>query len=319
MYSDINVAVIGSGHWGRNLVRNFQNLGVLGAVVESDVSLRAKLEVEYPGIPFYGDCSEIWDSKIPAVAIATPAATHYAIARDALLAGKDVFVEKPMTLSAAEAEDLVRIAQQEKRILMVGHLLLYEPAVGFIKEYVKSGKLGSLYSLHQERLNLGRVRTIENALWSLGVHDIAVFLYLVGEKPSHVTASGHCILQPGIEDDIYLHLKFPRGIQAHLHASWLWPEKTRRLVVVGSEGMMVYDELSHSVTLHHKGIHTDLSNRDDGSEVIFQGNGEPLAIECQHFLDCVAARRTPLSDGHSGVEVVRVMELATQSLKEQQL
>lgn len=319
MYSDISVAVIGSGRWGRKLVKNFQNLGVLGAVVESDVSLRAKLESEYPGIPFYGDCNEIWDSKIPAVAIATPAVTHYAIARDALLAGKDIFVEKPMTLSAAEAEDLVRIAQQEKRILMVGHLLLYEPAVSFIKEYLKAGKLGTLYSLHQERLNLGRVRTIENALWSLGVHDIAVFLYLVGEKPAQVTASGHCVLQPGIEDDVYLHLTFPRGVHAHLHTSWLWPEKTRRLVLVGSEGMIVYDELSHSVTLHHKGIHLDLSNRDDGSEIMFQGNGEPLRIECQHFLDCIASRKTPLSDGHSGVEVVRVMELATQSLKEQRL
>ncbi|NPV81869.1 MAG: Gfo/Idh/MocA family oxidoreductase [Firmicutes bacterium] len=319
MNSDIKVAVIGSGNWGKNLVRNFRALGALGAIVETDAGLRAKLADEYSGIPLYDDYRDVWATDIPAVVIATPAATHYAIAREALLAGKDVFVEKPMTLSAAEAEDLVRIAQQEKRILMVGHLLLYEPAVGFIKEYLEAGKLGTLYSLHQERLNLGRVRTIENVLWSLAVHDIAVFLYLVEEKPTQVTASGHCILQPGIEDDVYLHLEFPEGMHAHLHTSWLWPEKTRRLVLVGSEGMMVYDELSHSVTLHHKGIHLDLSNHDDGSEIMFQGDGEPLAIECQHFLDCVAARKAPLSDGHSGVEVVRVMELATQSLKEQQL
>ena len=312
------VAVIGAGRWGRNLVKNFHALGALGAIAETDPVLRATLAREYPTIPIYDGYSDILNGKnheIPAVVIATPVATHYALAKEAILAGKDVFVEKPMALSAEEAEDLERLAAQKDRILMVGHLLLYQPAIRFIKSYLDAGKLGAIYSLHQERLNLGRVRTVENALWSLGVHDVAVLLHLVGDKPSEVTAVGHRVLQPEIEDEVYLHLSFPGGVKAHLHVSWLWPEKTRRLVVVGSDGMLVYDELTQNVTLYRKTINPDLTNHDEGSEVIFKGGEEPLTLECRHFLDCVATRRKPISDGSNGVEVVRVLERATRALE----
>ncbi|MBI3961568.1 MAG: Gfo/Idh/MocA family oxidoreductase [Deinococcus sp.] len=310
----MKVAVIGAGNWGKNLVRNFHGLGALVAVAEVSPDLLKALAVQYPGVSLYQDYRLLLQSEVPAVAITTPVRSHYQMAKEALLAGKDVFVEKPMTLSVREAEELVALAQDHQRILMVGHLLLYQPAVQWIKAYLDSGALGRVHSLHQERLNLGRVRTVENVLWSLGVHDIAVLLYLVGLAPSHVKTTGQRVLQPGVEDDVYLHLEFPRGIQAHLHTSWLWPEKRRRLVVIGSKGMLTYDEVDQTVTLHHKGIGPDLVHRDEGSEVVYQGNGEPLQLELQHFLRAIHDRRSPLSDGASGVQVIRVLEEATQFL-----
>ncbi len=310
MVSGKTVAVVGAGNWGRNLVRTFHALGALGAIVETDSSARQRMVREYPGVPVYEDTVQILVGTVPSVAIATPAATHYAIARAALLAGKDVFVEKPMTLVASEAEDLTRLADREQRVLMVGHLLLYQRAIRFIKGFLESGKLGALRSLHLERLNLGRARSHENALWSLGVHDVAVILHLVGQAPTDVRITGQCVVQERVEDDVHLHLAFPNGIQAHLHASWLWPEKRRRLVAVGTGGMLVYDELSQRVAFHRKGIRPDLSSRDEGSEVVLEGDDEPLLAECRHFLECVASRMKPLSDGRSAAEVVRVMERA---------
>lgn len=252
MDSSLKVAVIGAGNWGKNLVRNFHGLGALGAIAEANSELRGKLTKEYPGVQIYDDYNEVLKTEFPAVVIATPVATHYAVAREALLAGKDVFVEKPMTMSAMEAEELVQLADEKHRVLMVGHLLLYQPAIRFIKDYLDSGELGNIISLHQQRLNLGRVRTVENALWSLGVHDIAVLLHLVGENPLDVKTVGHCAIQPEIEDDVYLHLKFPGNIQAHLHSCWLWPEKVRRLTIIGSNGMLEFNELTQNVTLHRK-------------------------------------------------------------------
>jgi predicted dehydrogenase len=263
MPKGLKVAVIGAGNWGMNLVRNFQALGALGAVAEIDPNRRTKLAEEYPRIQVYSDYLDIWASKIPAVVIATPAATHYELAKAAILAGKDVFVEKPMTLTTSEADDLVRLAEQERRILMVGHLLLYQPAMRFIEEFLRSGRLGKVYSFHQERLNLGRARSVENVLWSLGVHDVAVLLHLAGKFPDRVEATGHSVLQPSIEDDVYVHLRFPGGEKAHLHVSWLWPEKRRRLTIIGSEGMLTYDELTGNVVLHRKSIAPDLSNRHE--------------------------------------------------------
>ncbi|MGE5551276.1 MAG: Gfo/Idh/MocA family protein [Bacteroidota bacterium] len=310
----MKIGVIGAGNWGKNIVRTLYGLNGLAAVAETSTDIRAGLETEYPSLQVYPDYQSLLGTDIPAVAIATPVITHFEVAKAALLAGKDVFVEKPLTLASAEAQDLVRLAEKKQRILMVGHLLLYQPAVQWVKSYIASGALGKLHSLHQERLNLGRARKVENALWSLGVHDVAVLLHLVGQAPEGLEVSGQCVLQPGIEDDVYLHLNFPGGVQAHLHNSWLWPEKHRRLTVVGSEGMLVYDEADQTVTLHRKGINPDLSNRDGGAEIAFRGDGEPLALELKHFLDCVAGRLTPLSDGRSGLAVVRVLEEATKGL-----
>jgi predicted dehydrogenase len=311
------VAVVGAGNWGKNLVRNFHSLGALGAIVDPNPALRETLGAEYTGIPIYGDCAPLWDSDVSAVAIATPVPTHYSVAREALLAGKDVFVEKPLTLSVREAEELVALAEQRGKVLMVGHLLLYQPAVQWIRSYIESGKLGEVYSLHQKRLNLGRARAVENALWSLGVHDVAVLLYLVGSSPTLVRASGQRVLQRDVEDDVHLHLEFPRGVQAHLQTSWLWPEKQRQLVVVGSQGMLVYHELDQTVTRYNKGIHGNLESWDDGQELVFGGAGEPLRLEVEHFLARLADRALPLSDGKSGVEVVRVLEQAIQLLTHQ--
>lgn len=308
--------MIGAGGWGNNLARTLYELGVLGGIAELRPELRAQLASLYPTVPLYPDGQHLLQSDIPAVAIATPAATHVALVREALAAGKHVFVEKPLSLRREEAEELADRADRDGRILMVGHLLLYQPAVRWIKDFLASGVIGVLYSLHQERLNLGRVRTVENALWSLGVHDVAVLLYLVGEAPERVIAQGQAVLQRGVEDDVYLHLRFPGGVQAHLHASWLWPEKRRRLTVIGSRTMLVYDEIAQEVTLHRKRIGEDLQPRDEGGEVVFRGAAQPLRLEMEEFVACVRDGRRPLSDGRQGVEVVAVLEEATRQLRE---
>ncbi len=310
------VAVIGAGQWGANLVRTFSDLKALAAIVEVHPLIRSSVRAAYPDVPLYESYQSVLASEIPAVVIATPAATHFPIARDALLAGKDVFVEKPIALSSAEANELHRLAVEQERILMVGHLLLYQPAVQWIKSYIDSKALGKLYSLHQQRAKLGRVRSVENVLWSLGVHDIAVLLYLVGEPIGQIQVNGQRALQQHIEDDIYLHMSFASGVQAHLHTSWLWPEQERRLILVGSRGMLVYEELGQTVTLHRKGIHDDLSSYNDGSEVLFHGTAQPLQEECEHFLACISSRQPPLAGGENGIAVVRVIEECMQLLKE---
>lgn len=310
------VGVIGAGRWGQNLVRTFHALHALGGVAEANPALHEWLAQTVPGVPHYLDYRELLAAPVPAVVIATPVPSHYEIARAALLAGKDVLVEKPLTLSSQEADALVALAQAEGRLLLVGHLLLFQPAVPLIKGYLASGQLGRVVSLHQERLNLGTARSVENALWSLGVHDLAVQLYLMGEAPDQIDATGQAILQPEIADDVHLHLRFPDGAQSHLHAAWLWPEKRRRLVLIGTEGMLTFDEGEQSVTLHRKRITPDLVHHDAGSEVLFRGGGAPLTLEAEHFLAAVQSqRRSTLIDGVHGAQVVRVLEAVTQRLK----
>lgn len=311
----VKVGLIGAGGWGRNLARALHELGALGAIAELRPEPREELKALYSDVPLYPDHRALLHGDFPAVAIATPAATHFVLTKEALLAGKHVFVEKPLALSASEAEELVALAHATNRILMVGHLLLYQPAIPWIKAFLDSGALGKLWSLHQERLNFGKVRTVENALWSLGVHDVAVLLFLVGQAPERVAAHGQALLQPAVEDDVYLHLWFSGGVQAHIHSSWLWSEKRRRLTLIGEKGMLVYDELAQTVVLHHKRISFDLSQHDAGAEEVFRGHGEPLLLELEHFLECVREGRTPLSDGASAVPVVRVLEEATRQLE----
>lgn len=313
MNKSISIAAIGAGAWGRNLVRTLDQLGVLRVVAESAVSLRSPLQETYPHLEMVEDAHSLLDrSDIHAVTIATPAPTHHALARAFLLAGKDVFVEKPMTLTSAEAADLVQIAEENQRILMVGHLLLYKPAIAFIRDFLAAGRLGRVFTLHQERAKHGKARAVENALWSLGVHDVAALLHLADATPSSVSASGHAGLRPEMEDDVYLHLGFEDGRMAHLHSSWLWPEDRRRLTVIGALGMLVYDEKAESVTLFHKSIDSDLMNVDLGSDVVFQGDPafQPLAAELTDFIECVQTRRTPRSDGRQAVAVVQVLEQA---------
>jgi len=310
----IDIAVIGAGNWGKNLVRNFYEIGSLKAASEVDDDLRNRFQNEFKDVEFFANYEDLLNSDIPAVAIATPASTHYEIAKKFLEAGKDVFVEKPMCLNVAEAETLVKLAEENGRILMTGHLLLYQPAIQFIKKYIEDEKLGKVHSLHQERLNLGRARNAENVLWSLGVHDIAVLHYLIGSAPVNVIASGQCVLQEKIEDDTYLHMTFDGGIVAHLHNSWLWTQRHRMLNVIGEKGMLTYDELAQTVTLHNKTIDEKLQNQDNGSELIYKGEGQPLRLECEHFINCCETRETPVSDGKSALEVIKILEAATKQM-----
>ena len=311
----MKVGVIGAGRWGKNHVKTLHAMGALGGVADLSADLRAGVERDFPGVAVFAETAALLASDVQAVVIATPVSTHAAVAKQAILAGKDVLVEKPLTMNGAEADELVALARARGRILMVGHMLLYQPAIQFISNYLRSGALGEVRSLHQERLNLGTARSFENALWSLGVHDVAVLTDLIGESPSKVSITGQRVLQPTIEDDIYLHMAFPSGAQAHLHCSWLWPEKRRGLTVVGSKGMLVYDELAQTVTLHRKTIDASLKNVDQGSEAVFKGDGEPLRLELEHFIHSCQTRDQPLTDGVSGARVVRVLEQAVAALE----
>lgn len=283
-------------------------MGALHSVAEPNEATRAKLAETYPDLEIYSELAQALASDAPAVAIATPASTHFDLARQALLAGKDVLVEKPITLDVEQARQLVALADEQSRVLMVGHLLIYQPAIEFIREAIASGLIGTLKSLHQERLNLGKARSEENALWSLGVHDVAVALYLVGSAPVDAQLVGQAVTTPGVEDDVYLHLRFDSGAMAHLHDSWLWPELRRRLTVIGTEGMLVFDEPNAQVVHHKKKIGPDLSNVVEGQEIVFEGSSQPLEAELRHFVECVESRSKPKTDGQSGVDVLQVLQ-----------
>lgn len=305
-----SIAVIGAGNWGKNLVRTLHDMGALVAVAEASEEIRSRVGESYPEVGLLDSHESLLsDSRIDAVAIATPVPTHHSLGKAFLEAGKDVFIEKPMTLTSSEAEDLVETAERLGRILMVGHLLMFQPAIAKIRELLAEGAVGRLFTIHQVRRKLGRARAVENVLWSFGVHDIAVLLSLVGEKPVKVVAAGHQGLTEGVEDDAYLHLTFANGVKAHLHNSWLWPRDQRSLTVVGSEGMITFDEFARQVVLHRKHIEPgNLQNVDEGEQVVFEGAARPLDLEMQHFLDCLETREKPLSAGDSGLEVIRVLE-----------
>ena len=310
----MKLAAIGSGAWGRNIVRTLHQLDALGAVAEAFPHLREQLAVDFPGLEIVPDYHGLLSRPdITAVTIATPAASHHRIAKACLLAGKDVFVEKPMTMASSEAQDLIDTAEASGMILMVGHLLLYKPAIQFIRDYLAARSLGRVFTLHQERMKLGKARAVENALWSLGVHDVAALLFIAGEVPNGVSFSGHCGLQSHIEDDTFLHMTFASGCTAHLHNSWLWPEDQRGLKIIGELGMLDYDEKTETVTLLKKRIDEGLNNVDDGSEVLFTAppGFQALTAELQHFMDCVRTRSTPRSCGRNGLDVIKVLEAAT--------
>ena len=308
MKHSMKVGVIGAGHWGKNLVRNFAELGVLAGVADPVEENRLAASQQAPGIELFDNEADLLAAGYDAVAIATPAATHYRIAQRALEVGLDVFVEKPVTLDAAEALELNRMAEQGERILMVGHLLLYQPAVNFIVEFLRVGKLGQVYTLHQRRSKLGRVRSEENVMWSFGAHDVAVLLVLAGESPDQIQAWGHAAINSGVEDDTYLHLGFPSGLKASLHNSWLWPRVERELIIVGEKGMMVFEESGSRVVLHRKVVDSEGNHHDGGEEILFEGSAQPLLLELEHFLECCRERQRPISDGRNGYEVVRVLE-----------
>lgn len=301
------VAVVGAGKWGQNLLKTFSELGVLAAVVDSNVEIGQQLAELYQ-VNFFSNIDEMLQQSIDAVAIATPVFTHFELAKKALLANKDVFVEKPLTTNAEEADTLIELAKQREKILMVGHLLLYQPGIQFIKEFIDAGKLGALYSFRQMRRSLGKIRTEENVLYSFGVHDLAVLHYLVKDQIDAIIASSQSIISQGIVDDMTIHLHYRSGIQAHLHLSWIWPVKDRQLMILGEKGALHFDENSQQVTYYQHYGNTDASVTQNGYEVLFNDDSRPLTLELAHFLDCIQTRQQPKSDGHQGKDVVQLMD-----------
>jgi len=313
-----SIAVVGCGYWGKNLVRNIHQLGQLRAVVETHPAGQAAAQEIAPGVPMYPDLrSALVDREIRGVMIATPAETHFKLATEALEAGRDVFVEKPLTVDLAEAAMLVQKAKQAEKLLMVGHLLEYHPAIVKVKELISSGELGRLCYLISNRANLGKIRTEENALWSFAPHDIAIILRMVGKMPFEVVATGGCYLQPNIADVTVTQLLFDNGVRAHIFVSWLHPFKEQKLVVIGSRKMASYDDISKELILHDQHVDWKAGQpvpvKGPGTKVEF-GTAEPLRLECEHFLDCIKTRKNPLTDGASGLRVLRILQSAQHSL-----
>lgn len=316
MSKDPQVAVIGAGNWGKNHVRVFHSLGVLAGVAEASPVLRKNIKETYPNTPVYSDYQELLHNPdIAALVVATPAPTHYAIAKECLMAGKDVLVEKPMTLSVDGAEELVSMADRSARVLAVGHLMLYKPIVRKLAACVRDGIIGQPYLIEMRRLKLGTVRRAENVFWSFAPHDAALLLQLAPGAVKKVTATGLSAIQPDIEDDIRVTIAFEDSVQAHIHTSWLWPEVERRTTVIGSKGMLVYDEYNNRLWLYRKGVNTsDLSVWDEGREEVEVEDGDALTLQAEHFLECIKTRETPLADGRRGAEVVKILVQAEEAL-----
>jgi UDP-2-acetamido-3-amino-2,3-dideoxy-glucuronate N-acetyltransferase len=314
------IAVVGTGYWGKNLVRNFHGLNRLAALCDSDTSLAATYEKNYPGVKFYSQYADVLqDPEIDGIALATPATTHYSLAKAALEAGKDVLVEKPLSVDVRHGEELVQLAEKKNRVLMVGHILRYHPAILKLQELIRSGHLGRINYLYSNRLNIGKIRTEENILWSFAPHDISVMLSLLNEMPSRVTCGGGAYLSTGVTDVTLSHFEFPSGVQAHIFVSWLHPFKEQKLVVVGSEKMAVFDDMAeHKLVLYpHK---VEWKNRiptaiKADAEIVQLEDREPLRAECQHFLDCMESRKRPVSDGKEGLGVLRVLDACQRALQ----
>jgi UDP-2-acetamido-3-amino-2,3-dideoxy-glucuronate N-acetyltransferase len=315
-----DIAVIGCGYWGRNLVRNFTALGALRLVCDANPAALVKIKEQYPDVATTTAYPEaLADPNIRAVVIATPAAAHYAHGREALEAGKDVYVEKPLALKVEEGQSLVALAERSQRILMVGHLLRYHPGILRLKALVDAGELGRIQYLYSNRLNLGMFRTEENILWSFAPHDISVILSLLGERPTQVEARGGSYLHPERADVTVTTLRFPSGVTGHIFVSWLHPYKEQKLIVVGDRGMAVFDDVAkeRKLTLYRHAVEwkerVPIPRRDGGEDVPFPA-GEPLRAECQHFLTCLASRNRPWTDGEEGVAVLEVLEACQRSL-----
>jgi predicted dehydrogenase len=337
MKSDaVVMAQIGCGYWGPNLLRNLvaNKKCRVKWVAEQDPGRSTYVKDNYPSVMVTDNWhAAILDSDVEAVVIATPATTHFALAKAVLEAGRHVFVEKPLAMSTDEAEELVELARDKEKKLFVGHTFIYNSAVKKVKELIDSGELGDIYYIFGQRLNLGKVRSDVNALWNLAPHDISIALYWFGEEPDHVSARGMQFLQEGIEDVVFLNLDFPSGRYAHIHVSWLDPHKVRKFVLVGSKKMLVYDDVSSDarIILYDKGIdkktmHKPMEPFDSfGQFQLMQRSGdiiiphlnfrEPLSTQIEHFLNCIINDTVPDTDGHEGLRVVRVLEAAQASLR----
>lgn len=310
------IAVIGVGNWGINHVKVFYKLGLLAAIADANEQLCQKFSGHFAGVDVYGKHEDIFNRPdIDGVVIATPAPTHYELAKAALLADKDVLLEKPMTLSVGDAQELTDIAEDRKKVLMVGHILLYKPAVQKIIQCVQDGLVGDLKYIEMRRLKLGKVRSQENVLWSFSPHDIALLLSIMREPVKKISAEGMAFIQPAVEDDVNIHMVFQSGVKAHIHASWVWPEDERKTIIIGSHGMIYYDENENRVWLHSKGIDRDLRVIDDGRMELPVESKDALESEAIHFIDCINRRLPPFTDGRKGVDVIKVLVEADHLLK----
>ena len=318
------VAHAGVGGWGKNVVRVVGELAELAWVCDTDEGRRAAYAERYPAARVTASFDELLaDDTVDAVVIATPVPTHYALAKQALEAGRHVFVEKPPAMRGEEMEELVDLARAAGKVLMPGHLLLYHPGLAKVKELVDAGELGDIACVYGNRQNLGVIRSNENALWSLGVHDLSVILWLLGEEPAEVVAYGQDFVQPGIEDVVFCFLRFPSGKVAHMHLSWLDPHKMRKMTVVGREKMVVFDdmELERKVTVYEKGpwepaqTYGEWRTRTGDIYSPKIPNDEPLRLELQHFLELVEVGPGDHHEATAGLAVVRALDRLTTSLR----
>jgi len=325
----VRVGLVGCGYWGPNLARNLHQIPhtELTACCDQNPEVLNRLRKLYPQATTTLDFRELLsDAGIEAVVIATPARTHFELARAALEAGKHFLVEKPLAMSSEEAESLIGLAKQQERVLMVGHIFEYHPAVREIKSLIENGELGELYYIYSTRVNLGRVQSDINALWSIAPHDVSILHYLLGSVPESVSARGGTFLNGQVEDVVFLVLSFAGGVMGHVHASWLDPSKVRRMTVVGSRRMVIYDDVADEgkIKIYDKGVY----RRDEDAYGEFQyrvHSGdiaipklemmEPLRVECIHFADCIRKGLKPLTDGLNGLRVVQVLEAAQASLQ----
>jgi len=317
-----NIAVVGCGYWGKNLVRNFAELGALHTVCDAEPKVLEQLASRYPQVNAETEYRRVLSNdEIKGVVIASPAALHYSMAKEALLEGKDTFVEKPLALKVEEGRELVALAKEKGKILMVGHLLEYHPAVGKLKEIIDRGELGKIQYIYSNRLNLGRFRTEENILWSFAPHDISVILLLLGgETPYEVSAHGGYYLHQNVADVTVSTMSFRSGVRAHIFVSWLHPYKEQKLVVVGDRKMAEFNDtnpkkklllFSHEIEWV-EGI--PVPNEKE-PQVIEVSSEEPLRIECQDFIECVETRKNPKVDGHKGLQVLEILSHCQSSLE----
>jgi predicted dehydrogenase len=321
------IACIGLGAWGKNLLREFARTPGATVSIACDPSAAAldRARVNHPDIRLTAEPDDVMSSDADAVVIATPPVSHFELAARAIAAGKDVFIEKPLVLNVDDGEKLVAQAAAAKRVLMVGHIMEYHPAIDWLKRYIKDGGLGSIYYLYATRVNLGQVRDNENAMWSLAPHDISMISYLLDAQPRRASAVGSCYVRKGIEDVVFMTLQFGDNRVAHVHTSWLDPHKVRSLTIVGQKRMAVFSDTDpqEKIKVFDKGVDVSL-NFETYAEYLTLRTGEvyiplvdntqPLALECAHFVECVKERKAPRTDGQDGLRVLRVLAAAQQSL-----
>jgi predicted dehydrogenase len=321
--NELRFGVVGWGYWGPKIARNLDALaqGTVTMVADMDEYRLASLNISQPWIKTTARAEEVFRSEVDGVVIATPVRTHYRLAKEALLSGKHVLVEKPLTANIEEAEELVALAQEQKRILMVGHTFEYSPAVNELRKLVQSGGLGKIYCIEAERVNLGLFRSDINVIWDLAPHDISILLYVLGMRPEQIKVQAHTHLQPGIHDIAHLDLGFANGISAHIHVSWLHPCKIRRVTVIGDARMVVYDDTNPAemIKIYNKGadVHADpvVSYRNGEITIPYIEWIEPLRLECEDFARAIVTGTQPRAHGGVGLEVVRILAAAQEVLE----